>query len=141
MKWASAISYAGWLPSGILYLHGPGSGTSSRLHAAHWVNRRPLADQKRTRHALIHADQAPGLIVGSAGSDDDRRGAGSGVNELRAARSWPPYLRRSPRKVLDQAGREVLDGGPDPGSRGSSRRFRWDDGGMTLTVDFAAIPD
>lgn len=36
----------------------------------------------RTRHALIHADQAPGLIVGSAGSDDDRRGAGSGVNKL-----------------------------------------------------------
>ena len=29
MKWASAISYAGWLPSRILYLHGPGSGTSS----------------------------------------------------------------------------------------------------------------
>src|SRR6516164_10897361 len=48
MKWASAISYAGWLPSGILYLHGPVSGTSSRLPAAplgelpHWVNRRAL---------------------------------------------------------------------------------------------------
>src|SRR6516164_5652483 len=23
MKWVSAISYPGWLPSGILYLHGP----------------------------------------------------------------------------------------------------------------------
>jgi len=28
---------------------------------------------------LIHTDQPPGLIVGSAGSDDRRRGAGSGV--------------------------------------------------------------
>src|SRR5271166_4051518 len=103
MKWASAISYAGWLPSGILYLHGPGSGTSSRLHAAHWVNRRPLADQKRTRHALIHADQAPGLIVGSAGSDDDRRGAGSGVNKL--------LLRAfSGRRVRPEGGEAVVVG-------------------------------
>jgi hypothetical protein len=48
----------------------------------HRLNRRARADRKRTRHALIHADQAPGLIVGSAGSDDDRGGAGSGVNKF-----------------------------------------------------------
>src|SRR5215469_3237828 len=34
MKWVSAISYPGWLPSGIWYLHGPGEGDADPVVGA-----------------------------------------------------------------------------------------------------------
>jgi len=64
------------------------------------VNARPWADQKRTRQALIHTDQPPGLIVGSAGSDDRRRGAGSGVNKITLSEAGGKENARSSKAVM-----------------------------------------